>query len=89
MIIVGGLGSIRGSFFGAALITLLPAMIANAGRALHETAPQAANLLPYAQQAVFGIVIILFLVFEPRGLSKLWGNVKDYFHVWPFAYRRG
>ena len=89
MIIVGGLGSIRGSFFGAALITLLPAMIANAGRALQETAPQAANLLPYAQQAVFGIVIILFLIFEPRGLSKLWGNVKDYFHVWPFAYRRG
>jgi len=89
MIIVGGLGSIRGSFFGAALITLLPAMIANLGRAIQETAPQAASLLPYAQQAIFGIVIILFLVFEPKGLSKLWGNVKDYFHVWPFAYRRG
>ena len=89
MIIVGGLGSIRGSFFGAALITLLPAMIANLGRAIQETAPQAASLLPYAQQAVFGIVIILFLVFEPKGLSKLWENVKDYFHVWPFAYRRG
>ena len=89
MIIVGGLGSIRGSFFGAALITLLPALITNAGRAIQDTAPQAASLLPYAQQAVFGIVIILFLIFEPRGLSKLWGNVKDYFHVWPFAYRRG
>ena len=89
MIIVGGLGSIRGSFFGAALITLLPALITNVGRAIQDTAPQAATLLPYAQQAVFGIVIILFLIFEPRGLSKLWGNVKDYFHVWPFAYRRG
>ena len=89
MIIVGGLGTIRGSFFGAALITLLPAMIANAGRALQDTAPVVANLLPYAQQTVFGLVIILFLIFEPRGLSKLWGNVKDYFHVWPFSYRRG
>ena len=89
MIIVGGLGSIRGSFLGAALITLLPAMITNVGRAIQDTAPQAASLLPYAQQAVFGIVIILFLIFEPRGLSKLWENVKDYFHVWPFAYRRG
>ncbi len=89
MIIVGGLGSIRGSFFGAALITLLPALITNAGRALQDTAPVVANLLPYAQQAVFGVVIILFLIFEPKGLSKLWGNVKDYFHVWPFAYRRG
>ena len=89
MIIVGGLGSIRGSFLGAVLITLLPALITNLGRAIQDTAPQAASLLPYAQQAVFGIVIILFLIFEPRGLSKLWGNVKDYFHVWPFAYRRG
>jgi len=88
MIIVGGLGSIRGSFLGAALITLLPALITNLGRAIQDTAPQAASLLPYAQQAVFGIVIILFLIFEPRGLSKLWDNVKDYFHVWPFAYRK-
>jgi len=47
------------------------------------------GLLRIGQQAVFGVVIILFLIFEPKGLSKLWGNVKDYFHVWPFAYRRG
>ncbi len=89
MIIVGGLGSVRGSFLGAALITLLPALINNVGRAVQETAPQAAGLLPHVQHAVFGLVIIVFLIFEPRGLSKLWGNVKDYFHVWPFAYRKG
>ncbi|MDX1579553.1 MAG: branched-chain amino acid ABC transporter permease, partial [Gemmatimonadota bacterium] len=89
MIIVGGLGTIRGSLFGAALITLLPAGIANLGRALQETAPGVAAQLPNAQQAVFGLVIILFLVFEPEGLSKMWRNVKDYFYVWPFAYRRG
>ena len=89
MIIVGGLGTIRGSFFGAALLTLLPATIAGAGRALRDAAAQLAAQLPYVQQAVFGVVIVLFLVFEPKGLSKLWGNVKDYFHVWPFAYRRG
>ncbi len=89
MIIVGGLGSVRGSFLGAALITLLPAFIANAGRAVQETAPEVAGLLPHVQHAVFGLVIIVFLIFEPRGLSKLWENVKDYFHVWPFAYRKG
>ncbi len=89
MIIVGGLGSVRGSFMGAALITLLPAFINNAGRAIQETAPQVAGLLPHIQHAVFGIVIIVFLIFEPRGLSRLWINVKDYFHVWPFAYRKG
>lgn len=89
MIIVGGLGSIRGSFFGAALITLLPALIMNAGRMLQDSAPAIAAQLPNIQQASFGLIIILFLVFEPKGLSKLWQNVKDYFYVWPFAYRRG
>ena len=89
MIIVGGLGTIRGSFFGAALITLLPALIANAGGVLQDSAPAIAAQLPNIQQAAFGIIIILFLVFEPEGLSKLWRNVKDYFYVWPFAYRRG
>lgn len=89
MIIVGGLGTIRGSFFGAALITLLPAVITSAGQALQDTVPQLARQLPYVQQAVFGLVIILFLVFEPKGLAKLWSNAKDYFHVWPFSYRRG
>ncbi|MDE2664475.1 MAG: branched-chain amino acid ABC transporter permease [Gemmatimonadota bacterium] len=89
MIIVGGLGTIRGSLFGAALITLLPATIATVGRELQGSAPAVAALLPSAQQAAFGLVIILFLVFEPEGLSKLWRNVKDYFYVWPFAYRRG
>lgn len=89
MIIVGGLGTIRGSLFGAALITLLPATITSLGRTLQGSAPAIAAQLPNIQQAVFGLVIILFLVFEPEGLSKLWRNVKDYFHVWPFAYRRG
>ncbi|MCG8468717.1 MAG: branched-chain amino acid ABC transporter permease [Gemmatimonadetes bacterium] len=89
MIIVGGLGTIRGSLFGAALITLLPALITNVGRSLQGSAPALAAQLPNVQQAAFGLVIILFLIFEPEGLSKLWRNVKDYFHVWPFAYRRG
>ena len=89
MIIVGGLGTIRGSLFGALLITLLPAAITNAGRTLQGSAPGLASQLPNIQQAAFGIVIIVFLIFEAEGLSKLWQNVKDYFHVWPFAYRRG
>jgi branched-chain amino acid transport system permease protein len=88
MIIVGGLGTVRGSVLGAALITLLPAGITNLGRALQESAPGLATQLPYIQQAAFGLVIILFLLFEPEGLSKMWRNVKDYFYLWPFAYRR-
>ena len=86
MIIIGGLGTISGSFFGATLIVLLPAVINTVGRSLQDTAPWAATVLPYVQQGVFGLVIILFLVLEPEGLAKLWRNVKDYFRVWPFSY---
>ena len=87
MIIVGGLGSVSGSFFGAVLITLLPAGIGTLGRALQDSVPAVAGVMPHVQQAVFGVVIILFVVLEPEGLAKLWRNVKDYFHVWPYAYR--
>ena len=86
MIIIGGLGTISGSFFGAAFMVLLPAMINTLGRSLQGTAPDLVALLPSIQQAVLGIVIILFLVLEPEGLAKLWRNIKDYFKVWPFSY---
>lgn len=87
MIIVGGLGSISGSFFGAVFLTLLPVGIGMVGESLQDVMPGVAGVVPHAQQAAFGLVIILFLVFEPRGLAKIWANVKDYFSVWPFAYR--
>ena len=86
MIIIGGLGSISGSFFGAAFMTLLPAAITTVGRSLQTSAPAIAGVLPAVQQGIFGLAILLFLVLEPEGLAKLWRNVKDYFRVWPFSY---
>ncbi len=86
MIIIGGLGTINGSFFGAAFMTLLPAFINTVGRSLQTSLPAVATILPSVQQSIFGIVIILFLVLEPEGLARLWRNVKDYFYVWPFSY---
>lgn len=86
MIIIGGLGSIRGSFYGATFITLLPAVLTNIGRSLKSSFPVMESILPFIQQAAFGLVIILFLVFEPEGLNKIWKNIKDYFRLWPFSY---
>lgn len=86
MIIIGGLGSIRGSFYGAAFMTLLPAILTNVGRSLKTYFPVMDSILPFIQQAAFGLVIILFLVFEPEGLNKMWKNIKDYFRLWPFSY---
>lgn len=86
MIIIGGLGSIQGSFFGAAFMTLLPAFINTVGRSLQDVVPGFAAMLPAVQQSVFGAIIIFFLIVEPEGLAKLWRDIKDYFYVWPFSY---
>jgi branched-chain amino acid transport system permease protein len=86
MIIIGGLGSVAGSFFGATFITLLPALLTNLGRSLESTFPIIDSIIPFIQQAAFGLVIILFLIFEPEGLNKMWRNLKDYFRLWPFSY---
>lgn len=86
MIIIGGLGSVSGSIYGAAFMTLLPAVISNLGRALSSALPIVGQILPFIQQATFGLTIILFLIYEPEGIAKLWRDVKDYFRLWPFSY---
>lgn len=86
MIIIGGLGSISGSIFGAAFIILLPAILTNIGRSLNDILPQINSLMPFIQQGAYGLAIILFLIFEPEGITKMWRNIKDYFRLWPFNY---
>lgn len=86
MIIIGGLGSVSGSVLGATFMTLLPAILTNLGRALRSYIPIIDTLIPFIQQGAFGLVIILFLVFEPEGLRKIWQDIKDYFRLWPFSY---
>ncbi|HEY5902527.1 MAG TPA: branched-chain amino acid ABC transporter permease, partial [Anaerolineales bacterium] len=78
MIIIGGLGSVTGSYLGATFMTLLPVVLTNLGRVLKSSFPLIDSILPFIQQAAFGLVIILFLIFEPEGLNKMWKNVKDY-----------
>lgn len=86
MIIVGGLGSIAGAVYGAAFIMLLPPLLAELADALRTRLPLLADQLPAVQAASFGLVIIVFLLFEPRGLDRIWRRVKDYVRFWPFRY---
>ena len=90
MVIVGGLGSIIGSFFGVAFILLLPgalnslvAFVTNAfGLQLGiETLAHLPNL-------IYGILIIGFLLYEPLGLAKIYDNLRKYLMVWPFGYSK-
>jgi branched-chain amino acid transport system permease protein len=86
IIIIGGLGSISGSIYGAIFMTLLPAILANMGSAARDVIPAMTRLIPFIQRAVFGLTIILFLILEPEGLAKIWRDIKDYFRLWPFSY---
>jgi branched-chain amino acid transport system permease protein len=86
MIIIGGLGSVTGSFLGATFMTLLPVVLTNLGRAVKTSLPIIDSIIPFIQQGMFGLVIILFLILEPEGLNKIWKNIKDYFRLWPFSY---
>jgi len=87
MLIVGGLGSTLGPFYGALFIKLLNEICLVAG-------PFISSIIPYAAAQVsaslvemsFGITIILFLVYEPRGIAHRWEILKEYYRLWPFTY---
>src|SRR6185437_1144741 len=84
MIIIGGLGSILGSFLGAAFIVLLPIFLDNAPRlvGLDINVSTSTNL----QSMIFGALIVFFLIVEPRGLARLWQIAKEKLRMWPFPY---
>jgi branched-chain amino acid transport system permease protein len=87
MIIVGGLGSISGSAYGAAFMTWVPAYITRIGQSLQQGSFSfLIRKLPAVQLTLFGLVLVVFLLFEPRGLARLWQRAKDYFRIWPFRY---
>jgi len=86
MVIIGGLGSVMGSVYGAVFMTVLPIFVREVAKPLSEIIPSISDKLLLLKDISFGAAIILFLAFEPDGLAKLWRNVKDYFRLWPFSY---
>jgi branched-chain amino acid transport system permease protein len=88
MVIIGGIGSILGSFLGAAFITLLPIFldVLLTESALAFNLNLAAGVTSMAQLLVFGGLIIFFLIVEPHGLARLWQITKEKLRLWPFPY---
>jgi len=84
MVIIGGLGSMIGSFFGAALIHILPIAIRMLPEALGL--PIAAATVEHLTYLIVGALIIFFLIVEPHGLARLWQIAKQKLRVWPFPY---
>ncbi|WP_382154460.1 branched-chain amino acid ABC transporter permease [Hydrogenophaga sp. ANAO-22] len=84
MVVIGGLGSIHGAFLGAIFLIVMPQLIALGKDYLPEAIGQAAGL----QGAVYGLVLIAFVLFEPMGLYGRWLKVRTWFQLFPF-YRKG
>ncbi|MDO9145549.1 branched-chain amino acid ABC transporter permease [Rhodoferax sp.] len=88
MVIIGGMGSIMGSFFGAAFIVVLPIF-------LNQFLPMLGSLfgieistsgISHAELIIFGALIVWFLIVEPHGLAKLWSTAKQKLRLWPFPH---
>ena len=86
MIIIGGMGSILGSIFGAIFITLLPELLRLAVGPLSAVFPQLTTLFASLRMGVFGLAIVLFLLFEPDGMAARWHTIKNYWKLYPFSY---
>lgn len=87
-IIVGGLGSVLGSILGAVFMTLLPELVRVGVQATARVYPalDVQTKGAFVEGAVYGLVIILFLMFKPEGLVRFWRDLTTYFRTWPFGH---
>ncbi len=90
MVIVGGLGSVLGSFFGAGLVLLAPIFLNNIVNniAVALDLPLHAEIISHIPLVLYGALIVGFLLYEPLGLAKIYDNVRNYLLVWPFRHAR-
>ncbi len=86
VILIGGIGSLHGVVFGSFFVTVILELLKAAVIPLSEWAPALSERFLYVKEAAFGLAIVLFLLYEPRGLAYRWAQIKNYFNLWPFAY---
>ena len=78
MCILGGLGTINGAFIGAAFILLFPVLLNSVGNNVFHGAIDA-TIISSIEQVIFGLLMIIFMIYEPLGMAKLWENLKQKF----------
>lgn len=86
MIIIGGLGSVTGSVMGAVFMTLLPEVLNGLSGSISGVLPNISQHIVALREGVFGLVLMLFLIFEPEGLANRWRLIKAYWKLYPFAH---
>ena len=86
MVIIGGMGSMLGAVLGAVFVTLFPYLIEWLMAILPTPAAWATSVFA-VNYAAFGLMMILFLLYEPQGLVGIWRRIQNYFLLWPFQQR--
>jgi branched-chain amino acid transport system permease protein len=86
MVIIGGLGHVLGGIFGTIFMVLLPEVLRIPTEILSNIYPNIFAIFGTLRELVFGLVIILFLFFEPDGLAARWHTIRGYWKLWPFSY---
>lgn len=88
MVLIGGVSTISGSIMGAFFITLLPRLTRELPAYLPflSSSPSEFPNVFQVEQMLYGLLIVLFLIFEPRGLFGLWIRIRNYWKAWPFSY---
>src|SRR5574341_665880 len=86
VILIGGAGSLHGTIFGAMFVTLVLEGLKFAIIPLSDVYPALQERFLYVKEAAFGLAIVLFLLYEPKGLAYRWQQMKNYCNLWPFSY---
>lgn len=84
MIIIGGLGTVLGSFLGAGFFVMLPIVINQSLGVFMDVVPS--DILSNAESIIFGGLIVIFLILEPYGMARLWHTIKEKLRLWPFPH---
>ncbi|MDY6793231.1 MAG: branched-chain amino acid ABC transporter permease [Thermodesulfobacteriota bacterium] len=86
VILIGGAGSIHGAIFGSLFMVVIMEALQLAVMPLADTFPKLLMDFLFIKEAVFGLAICAFMIFEPNGLAYRWWQIKNYFNLWPFSY---
>jgi len=86
VILIGGVGSIHGAIFGSVFMVVAMELLQIGVMYMGDFFPSLMVKFLYIKEAAFGLAICAFLIYEPRGLSYRWWQIKNYFNLWPFSY---
>ncbi|HWL49456.1 MAG TPA: branched-chain amino acid ABC transporter permease, partial [Acidimicrobiia bacterium] len=88
MVLIGGAGTVSGTIMGAMFISILPSLtreIPSYVSFISSTATATPNVFQF-ESILYGLLIVVFLLFEPRGLFGIWVRIRNYWKGWPFSY---